>query len=241
MFGGETPAISEDRVANLLRSYAQNILVVIFGLLPILFFPSVTAPAEYTKVIIVITGIVVALILASLSMLRSGTVSVGVSYTLVALWIVAGLSFVSTILSGDFKDSMIGDLFSIHSTIFVILLAVIPTVWMILRPSKGSIMRMYILLAVSTLALVLFHIVRIIFGVDTLSFSVFTSTVGSPVGGWNDLALFLGLTVILSLIALEQLSLTNIGKILFGIVVGGALILLGIIKKNIRTTCKQNT
>ncbi len=219
----------DDPIASALRRYAQNVLVVIFGLLPLFFIPTASAPFDYTKVCITVVGILVALVLYSLSVLRSGTISVGLSYTLCALWSVVGISFISSILSGDFKDSLVGDLFSIHSTLFVALLALIPTVWLLLKSSKASVMRMYVLLAVSTIVLVLFHVVRLFFGPAVLSFGVFNDAVATPVGSWNDLALFLGLTVILSLIALEQLSLTKVGRILFISVIVASLFMLGVI------------
>lgn len=218
-----------DPIAVALSRYAQNVLVVVFGLLPLFFIPSVTAPFEYTKVFLVIAGLLVALVLYSLSVLRSGVVSVGVSYTLLALWGVVGVSFVSSLLSGDFKDSLVGDLFSIHSTVFVAILALVPTVWVLLKSSKASVMRMYVLFAVSTLVLVLFHVLRLMFGVEFLSFGVFTSNVSTPVGSWNDLALFLGLTVILSLVALEQITLTKVGRLLFAGVTLVSLFMLGVI------------
>ena len=222
-------ARQNDPIAVALRSYAQNILVVVFGLLPLWFIPTAIAPFDYTKFLIVVVGVVISLILYSLSVLRSGVLSVGVSYTLVALWVVSGIAFISALLSGDFKDALVGDLFSIQSVVFVAVLALVPTVWMLLKASKASVMRMYILLSVSTLVLVLFHILRLIFGAGFLSFGVFTSNVATPVGSWNDLALFLGLAIILSLITLEQLSLTKTGRILFTVVTVVSLFMLGVI------------
>lgn len=219
----------DDTVALALSRYAQNVLVVIFGLLPLLFLPSVTAPFDYTKVFIVVTGLLIALVLYSLSVLRSGTFSLGFSYPLIALWGVAGVALISSLLSGDLKDSLVGDFFSIHATVFVAILALIPTVWTLLRSSKASVMRMYVLFAASTLVLVAFHLSRLVFGYDTLSFGIFTSPTSTPVGSWNDLALFLGLTVILSLIALEQLTLTRVGRILFAVVTFLSLFMLGVI------------
>ncbi len=218
-----------DTIALALCRYAQNVLVVVFGLLPLLFIPSVVAPFEYTKVFIVIVGLLAALVLYSLSVLRSGVLSVGVSYPLLALWGVTGIAFVSSLLSGDFKDSLVGDFFSIHSTVFVAILALVPTTWVLLRSSKASVMRMYILFAVSTLVLVLFHMLRLAFGSDFLSFGIFQGATGTPVGSWNDLALFLGLTIILSLIALEQLTLTRIGRVQFAVVTLVSLFMLGVI------------
>lgn len=219
----------DDSIAVTLRSYAQLVLVVVFGLLPLIFIPKVVAPFEYTKVLVVMGAVCIALVLYSFSVLRSGSVSVNISYPLYALWMVAGISFISALLSGDFKDSLIGDLFSIHSTVFVIILALIPTVWMILKPAKSSVMRMYVLLASSTLVLVVFHIARLFLGTGFLSFGIFTNTVATPVGSWNDLALLLGLTVILSLVALEQLTLTKAGKILFSAASVLSLVMLAVI------------
>lgn len=222
--------ISEhDRIAEILRRYAQNILSVIFGLLPLIFVPTAVAPFEYTKVFAVLLGTFLALILFSLSVLRAGLVRVSFSYALLALWLVAGSALISGLLSGDITDALIGDLFSIHATAFVALLALVPTTWVLLRPGKPVVMRTYILLAVSTIVLVVFHILRIIFGVDAFSLGVFTSNVATPVGSWNDFALFLGLVVILSLVALEQLALTKVGRILFGVVTLGALFMLAVI------------
>lgn len=219
----------EDHIVTSFRSYAQNILVIIFGLLPLFFVPVVTAPYDYTKFSIVVAGIFVALVLYSLSVLRSGTITLGVSYPLIALWVVALTAFLSSLLSGDFRDSLVGDFFSIHSTVFIATIALIPTVWIAIRATKAAVMRMYILLAVSTLILVAFHVLRIIIGPEFLSFGIFGSNTSSPVGSWNDLALFLGLTVILSLIALEQLSLTKVGQGLFVLVILASLSMLGVI------------
>lgn len=225
----DSEARQNDPVAVALRSYAQNILVVVFGLLPLIFIPSSIAPFEYTKAIVVIGGLFLALVLYSLSVLRSGTITFGISYPLLALWGVALVAAVSSLLSGDFRDSFVGDLFSIHSTVFFVVLALIPTVWVILKPNKTAVMRMYLFFAVVTIILVLFHVLRLFFGPSFLDLGVFLSPVATPVGSWNDLALFLGLTIILSLVALEYLSLTKFGKGLFYSIVVLSLLMLGVI------------
>lgn len=222
-------SLKNDPIALRLGRYAQNILVIIFGLLPLAFIPTISAPFEYSKVLIVVIGLLAALVLYSLSVLRSGTVSIGISYPLCALWAVAGISAISSMLSGDFMDSFVGDFFSIHATLFMVVLASIPTVWMILRPSKTAVMKMYLLLAASTLVLVVFHILRLVFGAEFLSFGIFTGAVSTPIGTWNDLALFLGLSIILSLVVLEQLPLTKAGRMLFGVVTLLSLGMLSVI------------
>jgi tetratricopeptide (TPR) repeat protein len=219
----------KDPIAFGLQKYAQNVLVIVFGFLPLIFIPSTLAPFDYTKLFVVLVGLFISLVLYSLSVLRSGIIPRGISYPLSALWLVAVVALVSSLLSGDFKDSLIGDQFSIHATVFVIILALIPSVWVLLKSGKDAVLRMYFLFAISTLVLVVFHVLRIIFGADFLAFSVFTNATATPVGSWNDLALFLGLTVIISLVTIEQIALTKVGKILFGIVIFSSLFMLGVI------------
>lgn len=218
-----------DKTSVTLHSYAQNIIVVIFGLLPLIFIPSVVAPFDYSKVFIVVIGVIAALILGCLSILRSGIISMNTSIALLGLWTVAGVAFLSSLLSGDFMDSMVGDLFSIHSTMFLVLLAFIPSVWILVKPEKTSVMRMYFLLAMSTIILVLYHFLRLFFGPEFLSFGIFTSNIATPVGSWNDLGLFLGLAIILSLVTLEQLTLNKMSRTFFVFVILLSLVMLGVI------------
>ncbi len=222
-------AQKHDPIALRLREYAQNILVVIFGLLPLIFIPTAIAPFEYTKVLVVILGLFASLVLYSLSVLRSGVITVGISYPLCAMWVTALIAIISSLLSGDLMDSLVGDFFSVHAALFVALLAFVPTVWMTLRPSKSAVMKLYVLLAASTAVLVIFHVLRIVFGADFLSLGVFSSAISTPVGSWNDLALLLGLTIILSLVVLEQLTLTKVGRALFLVVIILSLGMLSII------------
>ncbi len=222
--GGE-----KDLIAETLRSYAQNILVVVFGLLPVFFIPSAFVPFEYTKIIFVVFGLLSALVLYSLSALRAGGVHVGVSFTIVSIWALALIALISSLVSGDFRDSFMGDVLTTHTTGFLILLALIMSTWVLIDAGKRSVIRLYMLLAGSTILLVLYHVIRLFFGADTLSFGIFTGTIGTPMGAWNDLALFLGLSVILAIVALDQLPLTKHGRILFGIVTFLSLLMLGVI------------
>lgn len=224
-----TESTLNDKLAETLRRAAQTILVVVFGLLPLFFIPISALPFEYTKILFVFGGMLFAFILFSLSVLRSGTFRLGVSTTFYALWGVVGIALVSALLSSDFRDAFIGDTFSIHSVAFLGVMALSISSWLLMGTDKMSIMRLYILLSVSTLVLALFHVVRLIFGADALSFGIFTDTVASPIGRWNDLALFLGLAVLLSLVALEQLPLTRVGRTLFAVVTSVSLVMLAII------------
>lgn len=220
---------STDRIAQSLQQVARVVVVAVFGLLPILFIPSTYAPFGYSKTLLVIVGVFAAVLFVALSILRSGEVRIGVPYALIALWAVVGIAFVSALFSGDMFDALVGDAFSIHTVAFLALMAVVATLGSLFIDAKPTLMRWYMLLAGATVLLGLFHIIRLFFGADVLSFGVFTSQVSSPIGGWNDLAIFFGLSILLSIVALEQLPLPKLGQGLFSAVVVVALCMLAVI------------
>ncbi|NCN52537.1 tetratricopeptide repeat protein [Candidatus Parcubacteria bacterium] len=220
---------SSDRLAHVFNRISQGILAVVFGFLPILFIPLASAPLEYTKIFIVICGLALAAIFYSFSVLRSGTISWPTPYVLIVFWLLVVASAISGFLSGDIRDALIGNVMGIHTVIFMAILAATMTAWMFFDITKETVVRLYTFFMISTVILVLYHVLRIIFGVDFLSFGIFTNTVSTPIGGWNDLALFLAVTVLIALVTLEQLPLTRIGHIVLGVVVASAVLMLSII------------
>ena len=220
---------SEDRIEQALLAISRNIMVVVFGLLPLFFIPLPFIPFDYGKTILVVGGVFLAIIFFSLSVLRSGNVQIGAPLALGGLWITVVSALVSGMLSGDMRDAFIGDDFGVHTGAFILLLALVATTTAVVGHTKATIMRLYMLLAGSALVLGLFHVVRLFVGPEFLSLGLFVDAVSTPVGGWNDLALFFGLSILLSLVALEQLPLTKWGKSLFGAVIVLALIVLAVV------------
>ncbi len=219
----------KDKIEVSLRTIAQNSIVVIFGLLPLFFIPTVYAPFGYTKTLFIIVGVFVALIFFSLSVLRSGKITFTAPWALVAFWGIAIVTAVSALLSGDMYDSFIGDTFGVQTALFTLLLAVTASISSVFGQTKSTIMRLYVLLTGSAVILGLFHVARILFGESFLSLGVFGGATSTPMGGWNDLGLFFGLSILLSLVALEQLPLTKWGKILFSSVVSVSLLMLMVV------------
>ena len=229
MFPGQRTEGMKDPIAVKLLTFAQNILAVVFGLLPLVFIPVAAAPFGYTKTFFVVIGVFVALILFGLSVLRSGVIRTVLPWPLIMLWFVAFATAAAALFSGDVRDAFIGNAFEVHTALFVALLALVGSVWMLVGTSKAAIMRLFLVLISSTFVLAVFHVLRLFVDNGALSLSIFSNATTSPIGGWNDLAIFFGLTIILSLVALEQLQLTKWGQALFGIVVLSALIMLAVV------------
>ncbi len=222
-------ASGEDKVEVTLRTFAQNVIAVVFGILPLFFVPVAFAPFDYSKTFFVIIGLLVAVIAFSLSVLRSGRLLVQIPWALVAFWSVGIVAIISALLSGDLRDAFLGDTLNVQSAVFTLLLIGIASIASFLGQTKKTIMLMYTLLTASAVLLGIFHLLRIVFGADFATFGVFTGVTATPLGGWNDLGLFFGLSILLSLVALEQLPLTRYGKYLFAGVVAFSLAMLMVV------------
>lgn len=220
---------SQDSVESALQNISQNIIVFVFGLLPLLFVPVAFVSFDYTKTLVVIIGVLLAVIFFSLSVLRSGKVFLSAPLALWGLWGVAGATVLSAVLSGDMRDAFMGDDIGVHTSLFVVVLALVATVTSLIGQTKQTIMRLYVVLTGSAVVLGIFHLARLIVGPEMLSLGIFQNLVSTPIGGWNDLALFFGLSILLSLVALEQLPLTKWGKSLFSAVIVLSLIVLAVV------------
>jgi len=228
-FKAVTQSPVTDKVEVSLRTIAQNVVIVLFGLLPIIFIPTLFAPLGYTKTLTVVTAVFVGCIFFSLSVLRSGSIKISGPWALLAFWAVVFTTAVSALLSGDMYDAFIGEVMGVQTALFILLMGVTMSIPLLFEQNKASVMRLYVLLTGSAVVLGIYHLLRVLFGADFLSFGVFMAQTSSPLGGWNDLGLFLGLSILLSLVALEQLPLTRLGKILFSGVISVALVMLAVI------------
>lgn len=218
-----------DTFAEKFKNLSQYILVAILGLTPILFIPSLDVSLSYTKAFVVLFGLAMVLVIYSFTILRSGIIRFSLFLPSLVLWLIAGTALISGLLSGDVSDSLVGAGLEQQTIVFLALLALIATVCAQIFTDKKTILKLYTVLAVSAIVLGVFHIARLIFGADFLSFGIFTSNILSPIGSWNDLAIFFGLVILLSLVALEQLTISYVGKWVVGSMVAVALLMLTVI------------
>lgn len=229
MFHPGSATQSKDRLAGKLLSIAQVILVAIGGLLPILFIPSTFVPFSGGKVLLVTLAAVVAMLFLVMAMLREGSLNLRFSFILLGVWTIAAVTFVSALLSGDTRDALFGNGLDSYTAYFAFLVALLVTVTASFHHSKQMVIRLYGVLIFSALILSLFHIIRMVFGPEVLSFSIFNSSTSSLVGSWNGLAILYGLVVLLVLMALQQLPLSRPGRYIAMGVMFLSLIMLAII------------
>ncbi len=218
-----------DSITNILTNAATWVSIITFGTLPILFLPGVFVSLGYAKMFVVTVGICLSLVLFAFVFLSEGVMKFRPSVGLISMWGVAAAALVSAGLSGDIYDAFIGNSFGMQTAAALLVMALAGTVASALGVNKSSAIKLYVVLCVSALVLGLFHLLRFIFGVDFLSFNLFVNATSSPIGGWNNIAIFFGLVIIIAMIAIEQLPLSKWGKALFLGVSGIALLMLAVV------------
>ncbi len=229
IFSPRLTQLTKDSLSSLLRTMALGALTVIFGLLPIIFIPGVYTALGFGKVFVLGLGLFAGLILFSLAVLRSGVVRIFIPPALLFFWVFALVAVASAMLSGDVVDSMYGNVFEVHTAGFLILLALIMSAGLLFSTSKRMIVRFIVLLGTSAGLLLVYHTLRLVFGADFLSFGIFNSATISPIGSFNDLAIFIGLVVIGALTVMDQIRFSTWLRVAFGVTLLLSLVLLSVI------------
>lgn len=217
---------NQGSIVTYLERAAHYILIACMACLPVLFIPGVAVSLGHTKMFVVSIGVALALLAYTLAFLRSGSIRIQTSGILIAVWGIFFASLVSALFSGDLYDSFIGSSFALKSVVGIGLMALIVTLSASVARHKQRLMHFFLVLLAATGVLVLFHLVRVLFGPEVLSFGLFASATSSPSGTWNDLAVLLGLVIILAMVALEQLPLSRAAVVLVSSLVAASLALL---------------
>lgn len=196
-----------DRIGDMMLKVEQYLMIGLVFFLPLFFIPGLPASLGFDKVILSLSVGLLILILVSLSSLRYNKVATVVPYALVAFWGFVGVSFLSGFLSGDVQDALRGSFLESQTAGFFAVMALLMTLPLILQRSKAMTLKVLIALGASSGIAMLYTLVRLGLGEGSLALKSFGSVTTSPVGSYNDMAIFAGLTVIVSLIALLQLPL----------------------------------
>lgn len=226
--GNETNQVKESR----LDKASFWVFQVLLFLAPIFFVPSLSVPFQAGKNAFLISGVIVLAVLWLVARFRDGEFSFPKSSVL-ASSVVLGLVYVSSaFVSSGRETSLFGQGFEVGSAaLFVSGLALCVLVSMFVK-TKERIFTSYVTLVASFLILAGFHLVRLFFGADALSFGVITDALSTPAGRWSDIGMFFGLTALLSLVTLEKLKLGRLLKIFNIAVLGVSLVFLALVNSS---------
>jgi tetratricopeptide (TPR) repeat protein len=218
-----------DKIGQTILKVEQYIVGALLFLVPVLFVPGLPASLGFDKVLVsTILGLSV-VVLLGLSALRYSKTETVLPWTLAAFWLLVLVSFISGALSGDIKDALRGSVFEAQTAAFFAVMGLLMTIPLVLQKSKKMSMRAFMFFGAGSVLILLYSLGRIILGADFLPLNSFGAVTVTPVGSFNDLAIFSGLSIIIALITLLQLPLKRIHQWAIAAVVIVALIIMAVV------------
>ncbi len=205
-----------------------GILLLVVFISPIFFVPQSFISIQFGTSLLFAFGVILGLIAFIAGTLKKGSIEISQSRlfvlgSLVAVPIVYTLSSLS---HGFSRMAFLGYTFDLSTVGFLILAFVFLFLVSLVFRSRERIFYSYVAVVVSLLLVALFLLIRIAFGVDKLSFGVFTELTSTAVGSWNSAGIFFGIGAILSLLTFEMLSLTRFTKALTLVALASSLFYL---------------
>lgn len=210
--------LAKDSIGEWLHTLARFFFVLTFSLAPIFFIPNIGLSLGFAKAYFVLIGVSIVLILLSLTILRRGVINFNFPLPLVLFWFFTFLALASALLSSDKQDAIWGNALEVQTVGFLTLMGLIMTTGLIMGKTKLTITKLFIASGLVSLLLLGIQFLRLIFGPEFLSFNLFISNTSSYLGSFNDLAIFSGLVLIVSMILVQGVRFAWVGRILLSTV-----------------------
>ncbi len=208
-----------EQSVNIFDRLSQLTISLLVFLLPIFFIPSSIFSFQYDKAFILMLGALFALLLWLIGRIKSGSIYFSSHPVFISLLAIVIITFLSALASGHMAISLLGNGYEIDTACFVLIFAILTFLTANLFKTKEDIFYVYLTFIFSFLIVVIFQVLRLFIGPNFLSFNLFTGTTANLIGKWNDLAVFAGAAIILSLSMLEFFDLNNLIKWLNYIVI----------------------
>ncbi len=212
---------------------ASMLLLFLPFLLPLFFIPSATVPFQFSKMILVSIIVLVSFALWLLSCLKDG------QFVFPSVWIflAGGAVFIATLLSALFsgatKIALVGQVIEPGTAGFLGIMFLLMFLVACLFRSQDKIFYAYLLFFGAFFLVAGFHILRLFYGANFLSWGILTNTTSNLLGAWNDLAVFSAIATLLSLVTLELISLSRLLKSIVYLTLFVSLFLLVVVNFSI--------
>ncbi|MEX0931775.1 MAG: tetratricopeptide repeat protein [Candidatus Paceibacterota bacterium] len=203
-------------------------VILLMFLAPIFFLPIPYVEQIFVKAVFVISATMLIFALWLGGILKIGRFDFPKSSILLALSSIPIVTLVSALFSENIRRLFIGNGFELSTVVTVTSFFILTFLTATLLNSKPKIFYFYLAFLGSFLVIALYMLIRLFTSADVLSFGVFNSITANPLGGWYDLAVFFGASAILSLVAIELITLSRMlrGLLIAGLVVSVAFLIL---------------
>ncbi len=211
----ETTKISnKKRKTSNFDNISFSLLLLLGFLVPVFFLPLFNISSDVSKSVLISTFVMVAFFLWLIARLKDGRFIFPKSIILGAGALVPVVFLFSSAFSDAPKTSFVGLGYEIGTFTSVLMLYVLMFLSAIFFQQGKRVTRLYSVLLLSAVVVFLYQLLRFVFLSFGLPFAeVFTTLPENLIGKWADMAIFFGLTSILSFTTLELLSLSKKTKL----------------------------
>ena len=198
-------------------------------LLPIFFLPIPYAHLFFGKQLIFGGVTLIVLTFTLLSFLKKGKIRYLPGRFSKSVLAVLIATFLSAIFSGSVSLSMFGQ--GYEPGVWFSLFIGFTAVYLIAAffNSKEKVFYGYLALLIPVIILAVFHLLRLVFGVEFLDFGLFNNETSNTVGRFSDLGILFGLILTLILIILEFFNLKGVPRILAYILLAVSFVFIVIV------------
>ena len=205
----------ESSLKSKLEKISFYILLLVTFLVPVFFVPLTFISSQFGTSLLFAFGVIVSILIYVIGTLSSGSIELPTpgKYVLGFTALVPIVYILAGIANGFSRMAFFGYSFDISTSGFMLLgFAYLFLVSVIFR-SKERIFYSYFAFVVSSVIVALFLLVRLVWGTDVLSFGIFTSILNTTIGSWNNVGIFFGICLILSLLTYQMVSVSKIVKV----------------------------
>ncbi|MEK7614257.1 MAG: tetratricopeptide repeat protein [Patescibacteria group bacterium] len=210
-------------------NFSFGLILGLTFLLPMFFLPATGVSLDVGKMFLISVITLVAFVLWITNCFTKSSVKIPKSFLLGALFLVSLIVVVATAVSPVRMVSFFGQGVEVGTASFMVVAFLLTFVVSLAADSNNKIFRFYLALFSSFVLIAGYHAVRLFAGPDVLSFGLFNDIRSNPIGGWNNLSIFFGLILTLSLLTLEIIQIGKVYKFLLYVVLVVSLFFLAVI------------
>ncbi len=188
-------------------------------LLPIFFLPFSFVSTQFSTSLLFIYSTIIALFAYIAAMLVRGSVWLPhINKKTFSLFMLVPIVYLLAGISNGFsRMTFFGYTLDSNTVVFMVLAFVYMFLVSVSFKNKNRLFAVYFTFIISSLVFALFLLIRLVFGVETLQFGIFTRLIDTPVGVWNNVGIFFGISTLLSIITTEVLRTSKIMKVILAV------------------------
>ncbi len=215
--------ITEDgEKTSLLDKISYLFISISLFIIPFFFIPSQIFPLQNAKASLLVGSTLVALFCWLIGRIQDGVFYFPKHRVFLFLAGLPIIALISALFNGYYHATLLGDGYQLGTVSMIAIFSILVFLISDLFQTKEKIFYSYLGFILSFYIVAIFQLIRLFAGPNVLTLDTFFGTTANMIGKWNDLGIFSGLAILLSVISLELLELNKIFKALLylAIVVG---------------------